>query len=117
MLCDVQAISENSSKTDLCAVVDKKSSTPGPGPSMHPFHRNNYEDIDDELPPELSPNPPPPYQLSNSRPNGRVSPKVPAPYQSSVSNREMRSLRKIGKLHSNSVDILLSNTGYVMYFN
>ena len=114
MLCDVQAISANTLQTDIHSVVDKKkkSSTLGPGLSTQPFHRHDYEDIDDVFPlKSLSP-----YQLSNSRPNGRVSPKVPAPYQSSISIREMSSLRKIRDSHSNSVDIL-SNTGYVIYFN
>ena len=90
----------------------KKSSMPFvPGPSMRPIRKHDYEDIDDELPPK-----PPPYQHSDSRPNGSGPPQVPAPYQSSVSNRET-SPRKIGDLHSNSVDILLSNIGYVVCFN
>ena len=110
----VQAVSANSSQTDLYAVVDKKnkSSMPFvPDPFTRPFCRHDYEDIDDELPPK-----PLPYQHLDSRPNGSGPPKVPAPYQSSVSNKET-SPRKIGELHSNSVDILLSNTGYVVCFN
>ena len=116
MLSNVQAISANSSQTDLYAVVDKKkkSSVPFvPGSSTRPVRRHDYEDIDDELTPRL----PPPYQHSDSRPNGSVPPKVPAPYQSSVSNKEMSSPRKFVELHSNSVDMLLSNTGYVVCSN
>ena len=103
---NVQAVSANSSQTDLYAMVDKKkkSSVPFiPGSSTRPVRRHDYEDIDDELPPK-----PPPYQHSDSRPNGNIPPRVPAPYQGG--NKEMKSPRKIGDLHSNSVDMMLSNT-------
>ena len=72
---NVQAMSANSSQTDLYAVVNKKkkSSVPFvPGSSTHPVRRHDYEDMDDELPPKL----PPPYQHSDSRPNGSVPPKL-----------------------------------------
>ena len=74
-------------------------------------HRHDYEDIDDVL----LPKPPPPYHHSDSRPNGSVSTKVSAPHQSSINNKGISSQRKIGELHSKSVDTLLSNTGYVLY--
>ena len=73
--------------------------------------RHDYEDIDD-VP---LPKPPPSYHHSDSRPNGRVSAKVPIPHQSSINNKEMSSPTKIEELH-NSVDILLSNTEYVLSF-
>ena len=74
--------------------------------------RHDYEDVDDEFPPKL----PPSYHHSDLRPNGRISMKVPAPHQGSINNKEMSSLTKIGELHSNSVVIFLSNTGYVVCF-
>ena len=112
-LYNVQAVSANSSQTDLYAVVDKKKKSSGPfvpGSSTHPICGHDYEDIDDELSPK-----PPPYQHSDSRPNGNIPPRVPAPYQGS--NKEMNSPRKIGELHSNSVDMMLPNTRCVVGFN
>ena len=103
----MQALSANSSQTDLYVVVDKKKKPSGPfvpGSSTHPICRQDYEDIDDELPPK-----PPPYQHSDLRPNGNIPPRVPAPYQGS--NKEMNSQRKIGELHSNN------NTRWVVSFN
>ena len=115
MLSNVQMISVNSSQTNIYSVVDKKKKyyTLGPGSSTQPYCRHDYEDIYDVLPQK----PPPPYQHSDSRPNSRVPLKVPASYQSRFGNKEMSSPRRIGKLHSNSVDILLSNTGYVVCSN
>ena len=103
---NVQAVSTNSSQTDLFAIVDKKKklSVPSvPGSSTLPVRRHDYEDVDDEPPPKL-----PPYQHSDSRPYSNIPPRVPAHYKGN--NKELNSPRETEELHSNNVDLLLSNT-------
>ena len=110
---NIQDVSANSSQTDFCSVVDKKKkiSVPFvPGSSTRPVRRHDYDDINDELPPK-----PPPCQHSYSRPYSNIPPRVPAHYEGS--NKEMNSPREIEELHSNNVDLLLSNTRCVVSFN
>ena len=100
----LQAVSANSSQTDLYAVVDKTKKMSAPNfavSSTRPVRKHDYEDIrDEDFPPKL----PPPYQPMDAKSNGSVPPKIPAPYQGSNSV-ELNTTRKLNELHSKSDDI------------
>ena len=81
-------MSENSSLSDIYAVVDKKKKSSAPSlpiTSTHPVHKHDYEDVDNDLPP-----------------------KIPAPYHSDVMfDMELNNVttRKTTELHSNDIDV------------
>ena len=89
----IQAMSANSSQTDLYAVVDKVKKTSTPAfhtTSTRPIRKHEYEHInDDDLPPKL----PPPYQ-PNGKHNDHAPPK-PAPYHSNN-----KDIKKTNDSHS-----------------